>query len=79
MAENIRDAIANPDAWPEWRLDLLRSDANFLGLYREESRLRAIVDARIAKRLEGRAPFVFLESDTISGGITPVARIPLDG
>jgi hypothetical protein len=63
VREQIRDAIANPASWPEWRLGLLRSDANFLRMHREESALRAIIADIVAKRLAEResAPFTFLE------------------
>jgi hypothetical protein len=44
--EAIRDAIAHPERYETWRLDVLRSDANWHRMYDEEDALREIVRTR---------------------------------
>jgi hypothetical protein len=54
--ERIRQAVANPAAYPTWKLDCLRSDANFLGMHAEEEYLRRLVAERESARDAGH-PF----------------------
>lgn len=67
-------AIDHPETFPTWRLELLASEANWLGMYEEESWLRAQVKERMHR--EGRYAFEVLRGPE---NIGPVAMPEVGG